>query len=170
MAQVFDGGYQSSGGVAGAPFKSGFDFQGWAYGTGTFDRMIDYMMVVKSVTGENLPAAHRAWLSAILRAEKEALQPDGFQIDVRGEWGGDYGAIIDSVDHCRRLCPRRLNTRRSPPKHTRAKPTSSETGNWADPARTQSPTPSTRAKPAKTTDQPRARSPGLSDRPSRGKE
>jgi hypothetical protein len=26
MAQVFDGGYQSSGGVAGAPFKSGFDF------------------------------------------------------------------------------------------------------------------------------------------------
>jgi hypothetical protein len=95
MAQVFDGGYQSSGGVAGAPFKSGFDFQGWAYGTGTFSRMVDYMLVVKSVTGEDLPSEHRAWLSSILRAEKEALQPDGFQIDVRGEWGGDYGAIID---------------------------------------------------------------------------
>ncbi len=93
--QVFDGGYNSAAGVPGAPFKAGFDFQGWSYGTGTFDRILDYMLMVKTATGEDLPALHRAWLSKILRAEKEALQPNRFEIDPTGDWGSDYGAVIN---------------------------------------------------------------------------
>ncbi len=99
--QVFDGGYKSylargwnGPNITGAPFKSGFDFQGWAYGTGTFDRVIDYMQMVRTATGEDLFAAHPAWLSQILRAQKHALMPDHFQIDVAGDWGGTYGGVI----------------------------------------------------------------------------
>ena len=93
--QVFDGGYKSAAGIPGAPFKSGFDFQGWAYGTGTFDRILDYLLTVKAATGEDLVTRHRAWLAKILRAEQEALQPDRFEIDPTGDWGSDYGAVID---------------------------------------------------------------------------
>lgn len=101
FAQVFDGGYKSylargynGPNITGAPFKGGFDFQGWAYGTGTFNHMIDYMQVIKTATGEDVFGAHQAWFSQILRAEKHALMPDHFQIDVAGDWGSDYGGVI----------------------------------------------------------------------------
>ena len=94
LTQVFDGGFKSDTGVPGAPFKAGFDFQGWSYGTGTFDRMLDYMLLVKTASGEDLPARYRFWLARILRAEKEALLPNRLEIDPTGEWGGNYGAVV----------------------------------------------------------------------------
>ncbi len=99
--QVFDGGYQPAVAtdyngppLTGAPFKGGFDFQGWAYGTETFDRLIDYMTMVRSATGEDLIGAHQSWFGQMLRMEKEMLWPDRFKIDPAGDWGSDYGAAI----------------------------------------------------------------------------
>jgi hypothetical protein len=100
--QLFDGGihpllatgYNGPADLAGAPFKGGFDFQGWSYGSGDYDRIIDYLLAVKSATGEDLIGAHRDWFSQILRAEKEALLPDRFGIDPCGDWGGNYGATV----------------------------------------------------------------------------
>jgi len=101
VAQMFDGGAKpavatdyNGPDISGAPFKSGFDFQGWAYGTGTFTGLIDYLLTVRSATGEDLLAAHRPWFSAMLRAEKHALLPDAFRIDPTGDWGSDWGAAI----------------------------------------------------------------------------
>jgi hypothetical protein len=102
FAQVFDGGLRSAitrdfapAGITGAPFRSGFDFQGWGgYSTITYGRLIDYFLMVRSATGEDLLQPHQAWFSAILRAEKEAVWPNRFQIDPAGDWGGDYGAVV----------------------------------------------------------------------------
>src|SRR5262249_12009939 len=80
--------------VNGAPFKGGFEFQGWAYGTGTYTRIIDYLLAVKSATGEDLFAPHLSWFSQILRAEKHSLLPNRFEIDPIGDWGGDYGPVV----------------------------------------------------------------------------
>jgi hypothetical protein len=76
------------------PFKSGFDFQGWAYGSGNYERIIDYVLMVRSATGENLAVVSGPWFSALLRAEKHALLPNHFEIDPTGEWGGNQGAVI----------------------------------------------------------------------------
>lgn len=101
LDQVFDGGYKpaiatdyNGPAISGAPFKGGFDFQGWAYGTGTFGRLIDYLTIVRSATGEDLIGPHRSWFGQILRMEKEMLWPDRFKIDPAGDWGSDYGAVI----------------------------------------------------------------------------
>src|SRR5260370_10233336 len=48
--------------IAGAPFKGGFDFQAWSYGSEEFSRMIDYMLVVKSATGEDVITPHIGWI------------------------------------------------------------------------------------------------------------
>ncbi|HEV8266956.1 MAG TPA: hypothetical protein VGR00_01935, partial [Thermoanaerobaculia bacterium] len=99
--QSFDGGQKP--GVAldymgpaitGNPFKSGFDFQAWSYGSEEFSRMIDYMLTVRSATGEDVIAPHASWFSQILRAEKHALFPNHFMIDPTGDWGGFQGAVI----------------------------------------------------------------------------
>jgi len=100
--QLFDGGfvpqvaldYNGPAGLRRAPFKSGFDFQSWAYGSGNYERIIDYVLMVQSATGENLAAPHRAWFSAVLRAEKHALLPNRFELDPTGDWGGNQGAVI----------------------------------------------------------------------------
>src|SRR5262249_23261424 len=55
FAQGFEGGFPaqastdgtSSALISGAPLKGGFNFQGWAYGTGTFNRVIDYLLAVR---------------------------------------------------------------------------------------------------------------------------
>ncbi len=101
--QLFDGGYlaqmsrqYNSEYITGAPFKGGFDFQGWAYGAFTFNSMIDYCQVVRSATSEDLLATHRDWLSQILRALKHHLMPNHFEIFPSGDWGSDYGAVISS--------------------------------------------------------------------------
>ncbi len=100
-SQVFDGGsrpavafdYQGPN-ISGNPFKGGFDFQAWSYGSEEFSRMIDYMLIVNSATGEDLIVAHPAWFPQILRAEKHALFPNRFLIDPTGDWGGYQGAVI----------------------------------------------------------------------------
>ncbi len=109
FAQVFDGGYKplvalgfNGPDVSGAPFKSGFDFQGWSYGSEEYNRIIDYLLAVQSATGEDLFTPHRSWFGQILRALKHALLPNRFEIDPSGDWGGDYGAVI------RRSLPYRL--------------------------------------------------------------
>src|SRR5258708_15441145 len=83
--QCFEGGmrpaaaFDSNGpAITGAPFKGGFDFQAWSYGSEEFSRMIEYMLVVKSATGEDLIARHVDWFPQILRAEKHALLPNLF--------------------------------------------------------------------------------------------
>ncbi len=80
--------------ITGNPFKGGFDFQAWSYGTEEYSRMIDYMLVVKSATGEDILTPHLDWFSQILRAEKHALFPNHFMIDPTGDWGGFQGAVI----------------------------------------------------------------------------
>ncbi|MDE3246602.1 MAG: Ig-like domain-containing protein, partial [Acidobacteriota bacterium] len=99
--QVFDGGLSPASAldfngpaVTGNPFKGGFDFQGWSYGSEEFSRMIDYMQVVKSATGEDLFAPHADWFPQILRGAKQALFPNRFMIDPTGDWGGFQGAVI----------------------------------------------------------------------------
>ncbi|MBI4469734.1 MAG: hypothetical protein HY650_10475 [Acidobacteria bacterium] len=80
--------------ITGNPFKGGFDFQGWSYGSEEYSRMIDYLLIVKSATGEDLIAPRIDWFSQILRAEKHALFPNRFMIDPSGDWGGYQGAVI----------------------------------------------------------------------------
>jgi len=80
--------------ITGNPFKGGFDFQAWSYGSEEYGRMIDYMLVVKSATGEDIITPHLDWFSQILRAEKHALFPNRFMIDPTGDWGGYQGAVI----------------------------------------------------------------------------
>ncbi len=80
--------------ITGAPFKGGFDFQAWSYGSEEFSRMIDYLLIVKSATGEDLITPRIGWFSQILRAEKHALFPNRFMIDPTGDWGGYQGAVI----------------------------------------------------------------------------
>lgn len=83
--------------ITGNPFKGGFDFQAWSYGSEEFSRMIDYMLVVQSATGEDLVTPHLDWFSQILRAESHALFPNRFMIDPTGDWGGFQGAVIMRV-------------------------------------------------------------------------
>ncbi|MEO7326752.1 MAG: hypothetical protein ABIW82_18170 [Dokdonella sp.] len=99
--QVFDGGLRPAASldfngpaVTGNPFKGGFDFQGWSYGSEEFSRMIDYMLTVKSATGEDVLAPHANWFSQMLHGEKHALFPNHFMIDPTGDWGGYQGAVI----------------------------------------------------------------------------
>jgi len=99
--QCFDGGQKPAAAldndgpaVSGNPFKGGFDFQGWSYGSEEFSRMIEYMLTVKSATGEDVLTPHAAWFPEILRAEKHALFPNRFMIDPTGDWGGYQGAVI----------------------------------------------------------------------------
>lgn len=80
--------------ISGNPFRGGFDFQGWSYGSEEFSRMIDYMLMVRSATGEDLLTQRSDWFSQILRAEKHALFPNRFMIDPTGDWGGFQGALI----------------------------------------------------------------------------
>jgi hypothetical protein len=80
--------------VTGAPFKGGFDLQGWAYGGRTFQAVIDYLLVVRSATGEDVITPRLEWLSEMLRALKHGLMPDRFRILPSGDWGSDYGAVI----------------------------------------------------------------------------
>jgi hypothetical protein len=101
FAQLFEGGTRpqvareyNGPNITTAPYKGGVDFQGWAYGTGTYNRIIDYMLTVKSATGEDLIAAHGSWLSQILRALKHGLMPNRFEIDPSGDFGSDWGAVI----------------------------------------------------------------------------
>ena len=80
--------------IRGTPFKGGFDFQAWSYGSEEYSRMIDYMLIVKSATGEDIITPRSNWFSQILRAEKHALFPNHFMIDPTGDWGGFQGAVI----------------------------------------------------------------------------
>ena len=80
--------------ITGAPFKGGFDFQGWAYANATFNMIIDYLLTARSATTEDLVTPRTAWFSQILRAEKHTLLPNRFGIDPTGDYGSDYGAVV----------------------------------------------------------------------------
>lgn len=101
FAQLFEGGTRPQlareylgPNITTAPFKGGVDFQGWAYAGGTYNRIIDYMLTVKSATGEDMIAERGSWLSQILRALKHGLMPNRFEIDPSGDFGSDWGAVI----------------------------------------------------------------------------
>ncbi|MBL0174177.1 MAG: T9SS type A sorting domain-containing protein [Ignavibacteria bacterium] len=102
FAQLFEGGTRPQLGrdyngplLSGAPFLGGFDLQGWAYGGETFNRIIDYLQIIKTATSEDLFPARRSWFSQILRMEKHTLMPNRFELWPCGDWGGDYGAAIN---------------------------------------------------------------------------
>jgi hypothetical protein len=101
FSQLFEGGYPpeiardfNGPAITAAPYRGGFLLQGWAYGSGTLDRVIDYMLFVESATGERLSALHADWISQVWKAEKESMAPNRFEIDPVGDWGGDYGAAV----------------------------------------------------------------------------
>ena len=80
--QCFDGGMHPAVSLANGPnlralrSKGGFDFQAWSYGSEEYGRMIDYMLIVKSATGEDIVTPRIDWFSQILRAGKHALFPN----------------------------------------------------------------------------------------------
>lgn len=78
----------------GAPFKGGFNFQGWSYGPNEFIRMVDYMLTVKTATGEDLIAQYQHWYTGMFRSMRHALYPNRITIDPVGDWGGNQGAVI----------------------------------------------------------------------------
>lgn len=101
FAQLFEGGTRpqfareyNGRNITAAPFKGGFDFQGWAYGTASYTMIIDYMLTVRSATGEDLIATRGPWFSQIFRALKHGLMPNRFEMDPTGDYGGNYGAVI----------------------------------------------------------------------------
>jgi hypothetical protein len=101
FVQLFEGGCRPQAArqyngpfITAAPFVGGLDFQGWAYGTETFNRIIDYLQIVKTATGEDLFPSRRSWFSQILRMEKHCVMPNRFEIWPSGDWGGDYGAVV----------------------------------------------------------------------------
>jgi hypothetical protein len=81
--------------IAGAPWKGGFDFQGWAYGTQTLNAVTDYLLAVRSATGEDLLTAHRDWYTQIFLALRHGLMPDRFKIVPSGDWGSNWGAVVN---------------------------------------------------------------------------
>jgi hypothetical protein len=101
FAQLFDGGARPQVAreyngpyIRSAPSKGGIHLQGWAYGSATYNWIIDYMLTVKSATGEDLLTAHQSWFSQMLRALKEGLMPNRFEMDPTGDYGGNFGAVI----------------------------------------------------------------------------
>jgi len=101
FAQLFEGGTRpqfareyNGRNITAAPFKGGFDFQGWAYGTASYTMIIDYMLTVRSATGEDLIATRTSWFSQIFRALKHGLMPNRFEMDPTGDYGGNYGAVM----------------------------------------------------------------------------
>jgi hypothetical protein len=64
--QAFEGGMRPAAAldfmgpaIAGNPFKGGFDFQGWSYGSEEYSRMIDYTLVT-SISTRDSPVSRRA--------------------------------------------------------------------------------------------------------------
>jgi len=101
FAQLFEGGTRpqfareyNGRNITAAPFKGGFDFQGWAYGSASYNMIIDYMLTVRTATGEDLIAARMPWFSQIFRGLKHGLMPNRFEMDPTGDYGGNYGAVI----------------------------------------------------------------------------
>lgn len=101
FAQLFEGGTRPQPAreyngpyITAAPHKGGIHLQGWAYGTATYNWIIDYMLTVRSATGEDLIARHGSWMSQMLRALKSGLLPNRFEMDPTGDYGGNYGAVM----------------------------------------------------------------------------
>ena len=91
FSQLFEGGFPpevalgfNGPNLTGAPFRGGFDFQGWSYGSGEYERIIDYLLMVKTATGEDLFTKNLLVLKTF--AQKHALPPPIRSIS--GDWGG----------------------------------------------------------------------------------
>lgn len=82
-------------GATGAPMKGGMFPQGWWYGNAEFGRMVDYMMVVKSATNEDLVGNYQSYLADIFAAHRHATLPGNLLIDPNGEWRGSQGAVVE---------------------------------------------------------------------------
>lgn len=102
LTQAFSGGIKpaiatdwNGPNIKGAPWRGGFDFQGWAYGTQTLNALTDYLLAVRSATGEDLLTPRIGWFKQIFLALKHGLMPDRFKLLPSGDWGGDYGAVIN---------------------------------------------------------------------------
>lgn len=77
-----------------APQKDGIPLQGWAYGSGTMDRLIDYCFIVKSATGEQISDSLYIYFSKTSEAFVHALTPNRFQVDNSNDWGSFLGNIL----------------------------------------------------------------------------
>ena len=101
LQNTFEGGYKPYGGnsylfppFSENPQKGGMQIQGWSYGAENWKRVLEYMMMVKTATGEDLPNIHRTWLEQLVLAIHHSLLPDGGEVDHDSDWGGNYGNIM----------------------------------------------------------------------------
>lgn len=101
LSQTFEGGYEPYAGMgwlstpmSGNPQLGGQQIQGWAYGSHNWMRVMDYMLIVKTATTEDLPAARQNWLVQMMYATKHALLPNRYEIDHYSDWGGNFGNLV----------------------------------------------------------------------------
>ncbi len=83
----------ASQGATGAPFKGGLYFQGWRFGNEDFSRMLDYMMIINSATGEDVIGQFQNDITSIFHALKHSTLPGGLLLDPVGEWQYEGGAV-----------------------------------------------------------------------------
>ncbi|MEO8147722.1 MAG: hypothetical protein ABI723_08810, partial [Bacteroidia bacterium] len=101
LTQTFNGGYKPYVSTAWQGLnitanvqKGGMQIQGWAYGGENWARILDYMLIVKSATTEDLITAHNYMLVDLLRATYHSLLPQRYEIDHCGDWGGNMANYI----------------------------------------------------------------------------
>lgn len=78
----------------GTPFKGGFHLQGWGYGAESFNRVIDYLITIKTATTENLFTTTQPWWQQNILALYHQMLPNRYEVDHVGDWGGIYNNIF----------------------------------------------------------------------------
>ncbi len=77
-----------------APQKSGYQMQGWSYGTETLNRLMDYCFTVKTATGEQIADSMMSYFTNIFHAHINALTPNRWQVDNSTDWGSFIGNVM----------------------------------------------------------------------------
>ncbi|MEP6612504.1 MAG: cadherin-like beta sandwich domain-containing protein, partial [Mucilaginibacter sp.] len=80
----------------GAPQKDGIPNQGWSYGGETSQFFVDYLMTVKSATGEDMlqtDASLKAFFAKTSEALVHAFTPNRFQLDNSNDEGSFVGSV-----------------------------------------------------------------------------
>jgi hypothetical protein len=102
VVQLFEGGYKiilatetynNPTDITGAPCKGGFYVEGWAYGN-ALGRILDYMKVIETATGENIIATRYDWLVQLFKGQLHSSMPNRSEIDFFADYGGSYGAFM----------------------------------------------------------------------------
>lgn len=78
----------------GAPQKDGIPVQGWGYGGGNMSRLIDYCMMLRTATNEDIADSLQPYFDATVEAFVHALTPNRFQVDNSNDWGSFVGNFL----------------------------------------------------------------------------